>query len=99
MIARVEVDGNYYKTIDANGRTIKTKFIKNEFLVNSSEIVVSRNGNYIEVFDEDLKKVKSIFKKFDRFLGASGDTFSIQNGNYAETYDKKGKKLSQKFSK
>ena len=51
------------------------------------------------MLDEDLKRISRSYHKFDRFLNASGDTFSIQDGNYAETLDAKGKRISRQYSK
>ncbi|GGG88618.1 hypothetical protein GCM10011416_01120 [Polaribacter pacificus] len=99
MIARVKVDGNYLETIDSKGKRIKRAYINGVFLGNSSEIVIIQERSYIEVLDENLKRLSKFYKKTDSFLGASGDTFSIQDGNYAETLDSKGKRINRKFSK
>ena len=99
MIARVQKDGNYIEVYDAKGKKLKRSYNNGELLDNSDSIVLVKDGNYIEIFDENLKQIKRLFCKFDRFIGASGETFSVQDGNYAETYDKKGKKLSRTFSK
>lgn len=87
------------KRLTKKEKELKEHTNNGDFLGNSSERVVVQDGNYIEVLDENLKRISRSYHKFDRFLSASGDTFSIQDGNYAETLDAKGKRISRHYSK
>jgi hypothetical protein len=80
-------------------KRIKKAYNKGNFLGNSSQIVVVQHGGYVEILDEDLKRISKAYQKFDTFLGASGSTFSIQDGHYAETCDANGKRISKTYSK
>ena len=97
MIARIKIAGNYLETIDPFGKRIARDYNNDQVLGYSSEIVVTKEGNYVSVLDENLRKIARIRLDFDDFIGAAGETFSVLQGNYVETYDKNGKKISRTY--
>ena len=97
MIAFIKKSGNYLETYNPYGKRIAREYNKERILVYSANIVVTQDGNYIKVYDEDLDKISKNYLSFDNFLGAAGETFSVQKGNYIITYDKKGNQLGKTY--
>lgn len=48
---------------DEEGKKIKKSHNNGELLGNSSEIVVVKDNNYLEVYDEDTKKYQDFIRK------------------------------------
>lgn len=69
---------------------VGNKFLKFKKMISD----VREKGNYIEVFDDNGKKISYMNTSNKEIEGITGDFFVVTNGNYIEVYDEDCKKIS-----
>lgn len=94
QISRVECDGSWkkYQTLSANS--------VGDVLGYSSTFFVSRNGNWIYLYDAEGKRYKTMSSgTVGDVIGVAGNTFTSRNGNWIYTWDKNGKRLNTRSAR